>query len=274
MGKNQSREDILGKRRKKHKQKKMFLTTVLMCMAAFFLGVLCGKLVFAKEKSVEEPQVTMHSIDEDSEEEERVNINWGRTYYENELGEDWNLVLVNSSYFMEEDYVPKLAEIENNYYFDARAVEELQEMLKAGRAEGLDFWICSAYRTREKQTSLYENKVSRLMREEGLSYEEAYRQAGNTVAFPGTSEHQLGLAVDIVAKDYQILDEKQAQTDEAKWLKEHCHEYGFILRYPLDKTEETGIIFEPWHYRYVGKEAAKEIMEQGICLEEYLEKGN
>ena len=80
--------------------------------------------------------------------------------------------------------------------------------------------------------------------------------------------------MDIVAKDYQILDEKQADTKEAKWLKEHCHEYGFILRYPLDKTEETGIIFEPWHYRYVGKEAAEEIMEQGICLEKYLESKN
>ena len=112
------------------------------------------------------------------------------------------------------------------------------------------------------------------MQEKGISYEKAYEEAGNTVAYPGTSEHQLGLAVDIVAKDYQQLDDKQANTEEAKWLKEHCAEYGFILRYPLDKTEETGIIFEPWHYRYVGKEAAKEIMEQGICLEKYLETLN
>ena len=73
--------------------------------------------------------------------------------------------------------------------------------------------------------------------------------------------------------DYQILDEKQARTEEARWLKENCWKYGFILRYPTDKTEETGIIFEPWHYRYVGEKAAKEIMEQGICLEEYLDRG-
>ena len=111
--------------------------------------------------------------------------------------------------------------------------------------------------------------MSRLQAE-GLSYEEAYRQAGTVVAYPGTSEHNLGLAADIVAKDYQLLDDKQADTPEAKWLKENCWRYGFILRYPTDKTGETGIIFEPWHYRYVGKEAAREIMEQGICLEEYL----
>ena len=142
-------------------------------------------------------------------------------------------------------------------------------MLADGRKEGLDFWICSAYRTMEKQTDLYNNKVSRLQAE-GLSYEDAYRQAGTVVAYPGTSEHNLGLAADIVAKDYQLLDDKQAETPEAKWLKENCWRYGFILRYPTDKIGETGIIFEPWHYRYVGKEAAREIMEQGICLEEYL----
>ena len=162
-----------------------------------------------------------------------------------------------------------MSEIENNYYFDSRAVGELQQMLADGRKQGLDFWICSAYRTIEKQTDLYNNKVSRLQAE-GLSYEEAYRQAGTVVAYPGTSEHNLGLAADIVAKDYQLLDDKQAETPEAKWLKENCWRYGFILRYPTDKTGETGIIFEPWHYRYVGKEAAREIMEQGICLEEYL----
>ena len=202
---------------------------------------------------------------------ERVNINQGRIEQEKTMEDEWKLVLVNGTHFMEEDYVPQLTEIENGYYFDSRAADALKEMLKAGRAEGMDLWLCSAYRTMEKQTSLYENKVQRLMREEALSYDKAYQEAANTVAFPGTSEHQLGLAADIVAKDYQHLNDKQANTDEAKWLKEHCHEYGFILRYPLDKTKETGIIFEPWHYRYVGVEAAKKIMEQGICLEEYLE---
>lgn len=273
MRKNQSRVYTSKRSRKKQKQKKMLLEASLMCMAMFFLGVLCGKLVFAKEDRMADSKVVLESIREPVI-EDRVNINQGRISCENESEENWKLVLVNSSHFMEADYVPKLAEVEDGYYFDLRAVKDLQEMLKAGREEGMDFRVCSAYRTMEKQISLYDNKVSSLMREQGLSYEEACRKAGTTVAVPGTSEHQLGLAVDIVAKDYQILDEKQADTKEAKWLKEHCREYGFILRYPLDKTEETGIIFEPWHYRYVGKEAAKEIMEQGICLEEYLDSKN
>mgnify|MGYP003292741680 CR=1 FL=1 len=268
MRKNQSREYTPKRSRKKQKQKKRLLEASLMCMAMFFLGVLCGKLVFAKEDGVADSKVVLESIREPVT-EDRVNINQGRISRENESEENWKLVLVNSSHFMEADYVPKLAEVEDGYYFDVRAVKDLQEMLKAGREEGMDFRVCSAYRTMEKQISLYDNKVSSLMCEEGINYEEACRQAGNTVAVPGTSEHQLGLAVDIVAKDYQILDEKQADTKEAKWLKEHCREYGFILRYPLDKTEETGIIFEPWHYRYVGVDIATYIHENNITFDEY-----
>ena len=90
------------------------------------------------------------------------------------------------------------------------------------------------------------------------------------VAVPGTSEHQLGLALDIVDMNHQILDESQEETDTQQWLMAHSWEYGFILRYPNDKSEITGIIYEPWHYRYVGRDAAREIYEQGVCLEEYL----
>lgn len=86
----------------------------------------------------------------------------------------------------------------------------------------------------------------------------------------GTSEHQLGLAADIVAADYQVLEEEQENTPEQQWLMAHCQEYGFILRYPRDKQGLTGVGYEPWHYRYVGVEAAQEIMSQGLCLEEYL----
>lgn len=271
MRKHSERETILREKQRHRRQRNSQKKIALFCMAAFLLGVLCGKIVFAKdtpETAASERQGNIRLTEPETE--KTVNINQSQEQQEETAKEEaWNLVLVNSTHFMEEDYVPQLAEIENNYYFDARAVEYLQQMLADGREEGLDFWICSAYRTMEKQTSLYENKVQRLMAE-GLSYSEACEEARTVVAYPGTSEHQLGLAVDIVAKNYQQLDEKQADTKEAKWLKENCWKYGFILRYPLDKTEETGIIFEPWHYRYVGVDAAKEIMEQGICLEEYL----
>ena len=84
------------------------------------------------------------------------------------------------------------------------------------------------------------------------------------------SEHATGLAMDIVSTEYAGLDEKQGETDDQKWLMEHCYEYGFILRYPQDKSDDTGIIYEPWHYRYVGTEAALAIRDQGVTLEEYL----
>lgn len=266
----------------KRKCKKRFNKKVIVLfMVTFLLGVLCGRIVFAKveenvkvtEAVLQETKVKLWDFEPPKQDtESRINID-EKHVHENHIHEEeaWNLVLVNGKNSMEEGYKPELAEVENNYDVDKRIVQDLQQMLSDGRKEGLDFWICSAYRSMEKQTSLFENKVQRVMAEKGLDYEEAVKEAGTEVAYPGTSEHQIGLAVDIVAKDYQILDEKQAETAEAKWLKENCWRYGFILRYPPDKTEETGIIFEPWHYRYVGIEAAKEIMEQGICLEEYLE---
>lgn len=251
------------------------------CVFTFLLGVLCGKIVFAKGPKEESEQVTAESIENfvelsnqepDNPASEGISGNLLAAGEETSKEEAWKLTLVNKWNPMEEGYKPAVAEIENNYYFDARAVGYLQEMLAAGRREGLDFWVCSAYRTVEKQTDLFEDKVRRVTAETGLTGDAAREKAGTEVAFPGTSEHNLGLAVDIVARDYQILDEKQARTEEAQWLKENCWKYGFILRYPTDKTEETGIIFEPWHYRYVGEKAAKEIMERGICLEEYLDR--
>lgn len=269
MGRPQERKLQSREARQKRRQRQWYRKLLGCCVFAFLLGVFCGKLVFAGKTAGETG--TQNTV---------VQAEGAALAAEPELSptaaeadQDWKLTLVNGTHFMEEGYKPPLAEIENNYYFDARAVEHLQEMLADGRKEGLDFWICSAYRTKEKQTQLFENKVSRLMAE-GMDAAQAYVEAGAVVAYPGTSEHQLGLAVDIVARDYQQLDEKQADTDEARWLEENCWQYGFILRYPVDKTEETGIIFEPWHYRYVGEEAAKEIMEKKLCLEEYLEAGH
>lgn len=129
--------------------------------------------------------------------------------------------------------------------------------------------ICSSYRTIQKQERLYKNKVNEYI-SQGYSQKQAEKEAGKWVAVPGTSEHHTGLAVDIVATDYQLLDENQENTPEQQWLMNNAYKYGFILRYPNGKSHITGIYYEPWHYRYVGKEVAKEIHEQGICLEEYL----
>ena len=185
--------------------------------------------------------------------------------------EDWKLLLVNPQNRIPEDFSVMLIHFENDQAFDERAFPELQQMLSDARAAGLSPVVCSSYRTQEQQESLYANKISRLLAE-GYSQEEAEAEAGRWVAIPGTSEHQLGLAVDIVAESYQVLDEQQENTPEQQWLMKNAHRYGFILRYPQEKSDITRIGYEPWHYRYVGKEAAGEIYARGICLEEYLEE--
>ena len=183
--------------------------------------------------------------------------------------DDWMLTLVNADNPLTNDYSPKLKSLTSGHKFDERAIDQLNAMLSAMRAQGLSPVVCSAYRTVEYQRTLFNNQVERQMTK-GLSREQAEIEARKSVAYPGTSEHNLGLAADIVSINYQLLNDAQADTPEMKWLFEHCHEYGFILRYPKDKTDITGIIYEPWHFRYVGKETATEIMESDLCLEEYL----
>lgn len=184
--------------------------------------------------------------------------------------EDWKLLLVNGTHPLPEGFqVPELTQLKNGHSIDSRAYPALQAMLDDARAAGLSPLICSSYRTQEKQQALFDRELQNWL-SRGYSQEEAQRQAAQWVAPPGTSEHQSGLAVDIVDTAYQVLDERQEETQVQKWLMTHCAEYGFILRYPTDKSAVTGIGYEPWHYRYVGVEAAQEIMTQGLCLEEYI----
>ena len=183
--------------------------------------------------------------------------------------EDWQLLLVNPWNEIPEDYEVTLKTLPDGNKVDERAFDDLNAMLEDCREAGLRPKICSSYRTQSKQTYLYNNKIARL-RNAGYSKAAAQEEAGRWVARPGTSEHQLGLALDIVSQSYQALTRKQEQTKEQKWLMEHCWEYGFILRYPNDKSEITGIGYEPWHYRYVGRDVALDIRDSGLCMEEYL----
>lgn len=182
---------------------------------------------------------------------------------------DWKLVLVNPWNKLPDDFLIELTSLKNGHSIDKRIYPDLQKMMDDAGAEGLSPIICSSFRTKEKQQTLFDNQVNQYIAQ-GYSKESAILEASKWVAIPGTSEHQVGLAVDIVASDYQILDENQENTPEQKWLMENSYKYGFILRYPTNKSHITGIGYEPWHYRYVGKEAAKEIYEKNICLEEYL----
>ena len=190
----------------------------------------------------------------------------GRAYYFTPRG--IHVLLVNPWNYLPEDYDPQLVKF-RGFEIAEECAEALDQMLNDCKKAGNVPAICSAYRAHSDQVFLYDRKVSRVMAE-GYTLEEALVLAAKEVAVPGTSEHQLGLAVDIVDDSYWVLDEHQAETEAQQWLMEHCWEYGFILRYPVGSTEITGIIYEPWHYRYVGVEMAMELRDLGITLEEYL----
>lgn len=182
---------------------------------------------------------------------------------------DWKLVLVNDRNSISADFEPELEEVQGAYKMDVRVAPIMRQMIADAKGQGVELLVCSAYRPYSSQQRNFEASVARYM-QGGYSREQAEAETLRLIAAPGSSEHQTGLAADIVTPAYQSLDDGYAETDAARWLKANAADYGFILRYPADKTDLTHIDFEPWHYRYVGEEAAGEIMSRGICLEEYL----
>ena len=180
---------------------------------------------------------------------------------------NWNLVLVNRKHPIPKNYkVGKLVTLSDGQKVSAKIYPSLQQMFDDARATGLQLFVASGYRTQAYQQKLLDEKYDEY-KNDGYSRAEAKKKAEAWVAVPGTSEHQLGLAVDINA-DTSVCS-KDAVYD---WLDQNSYKYGFIHRYPSDKTDITGVINEPWHYRYVGVEAATEIHEKGITLEEYLDE--
>ena len=215
-------------RRKSYKVKILFslLFLIILCMMA-------GKVLNSDFTLLPLDNITHHVASEDN---------------------GWNLILVNRN-----SYIP------DDYKVDSRIYPELQEMFNDARAQGYGLFVREGYRTQEEQQQLLDEKIE-AYENEGKSKSEAKKLAEQWVAIPGTSEHQLGIAVDINADTT-----KSSSDDVYSWLAENAHKYGFIKRYPSDKTDITGVINEPWHYRYVGKEAALEIYSQGMCLEEYID---
>lgn len=184
--------------------------------------------------------------------------------------EDWKLLLINKQHTIPEDYQFTLGTIKGSMRCDERIIDPLTQMFAAAKEDGVNLGVCSPYRDMERQEYLFERKVKSYQKS-GMSYIDAYKQASFTVTVPGASEHQVGLAVDIISDTYTSLDIGFADTDAGRWLAEHSWEYGFILRYPEGKEDITGIQFEPWHFRYVGIDAAQTITSQNITLEEFVE---
>ncbi len=184
---------------------------------------------------------------------------------------EWNLKLVNNKNILSESFTPDVSEIMNGQYFDSRAVDALNALIQGAAKNGYSSYVSTAYRPYSTQAYIFFGKASQIAWGGEVEYAEAEVMARELVAYPGTSEHQLGLAVDIVdSSETYLVAEDVENMPLLLWLKEHCHEYGFILRYPKDKEEITGW-YEPWHFRYVGLDAAKFMAENNLCLEEFVE---
>lgn len=174
------------------------------------------------------------------------------------------LILVNKWNNIPADYEVSLVKLSNGQRVSEQIYPALQAMFEAAREDGVYPVVASGYRTAEEQQRLMDEKIA-VYKAEGYSDAEAKAKAETWVAIPGTSEHQLGLAVDINANNFRTADK-----EIYAWLAQNSYRFGFIRRYAADKTEITGIVDEPWHYRYVGIDAATEMYRQSLCLEEYL----
>lgn len=252
-------------RRMRHPFRVMGALCIAALLIGFFGGGAAGRLVEQSQakKTVQKVQKKTEAIQEKLDDANR------QLEARKEETRPWYLMLVNHSHPMAEGYVPELANIDSEHQVDQRILEPLQKMLSDAEAQGCGLYVCSAYRSVDRQKELFNEYMTDYVKQ-GMNYYEAAIETSKSTAWPGESEHATGLAVDIVSAQYEGLDEKQGETKEQQWLMEHCYEYGFILRYPQDKSDTTGIIYEPWHYRYVGVEDAQKIKETGVTLEEYL----
>lgn len=185
--------------------------------------------------------------------------------------DDWRLVLINKQHPIPDDYEFNLTTITGSMKCDERILEDLLLMLQAAKSDHVNLIICSPYRTDASQVSIFERHVRAYMNK-GLNYIDSFKLASQEATVPGYSEHQIGLSIDIYTASHMILDDAYGETEAGRWLAENCSDYGFILRYPKGKEYITSIGYEPWHFRYVGREAAKIIMSGGITLEEFWER--
>ncbi len=238
------------KRYRKYRKFKKFQKQLIVILLATILGLLCLQSGYYLITGTTIPVLKQ--------------INIGVKEADTSLG--WNLILVNKDNRIPDDYEVDLIELSNGEKVDSRIYPQLQEMFDNARAVGLELFVREGYRTADDQQEVMTEQIQEYI-EQGYSRSESKKLAKKYVAAPGTSEHQLGISVDINA-DTSVCSSDAVYT----WLAENAYKYGFIKRYPSDKTDITGVYDEPWHYRYVGEEAAREIQERGLCLEEYIEQ--
>lgn len=244
--------------------KYLLIITAVLFVAVFLLTRLTQP---AKTKEPDATVITPQpEVTQVTEPEVQVNID-----------NEWAMFLVNNQNPLPDNY-DSIIETElvytsyREYYMDARMADYMKRMLADAEKDGINLKIVSAYRTIEYQQQNFENSVQDRIAK-GMTEEEAREDTAREVAFPGKSEHNAGLSADIMSDEYESMDDDGFKDTKAyAWLSEHAAEYGFILRYPENKEHITNIIYEPWHYRFVGVYYANEIKDSGLCLEEYFEK--
>lgn len=236
-----------------------------------------GDVYFQEDQSIiGENQFTLDDISEEHEEYYnetlQVEKNTSATYINGRQfsKDDWRLILVNKQHPIPEDYEFELETIKDGMQCDKRILKDLLTMLKDAQKEKINLAIRSPYRSTSRQVFVFRRKLNTYL-QKGFSYMDAYRKASQTVMIPGASEHEIGLALDITGDSYFVLDEAFEKTEEGKWLADNSYKYGFILRYPREKKHITSIDYEPWHFRYVGVDAATVMFEQKLTLEEFWE---
>ena len=207
-----------------------------------------------------------NKIEEEQEKEQGQSSNQNQEQKpENEIT-DWRLTLANYENLLPENFTVKVENIDKTRQFDARAIGELNDMMNQMKKDGItNIWIQSAYRSVARQKELYDASVKKYL-QEGKTQEEAEKLTNEYINKPGSSDHNLGLAV-----DFNKVDNGFEKLDGFKWLQKNAENYGFVLRYPKDKEDITKISYESWHWRYVGVEHAKKMNELNMCLEEYIQ---
>lgn len=252
-----------GKHTSQNKSRKINKKKVAVMIIIFLLililiakGTGCNKTV----KTSTDDEVAQTNIASDNSSEEETEVKTPKEIT------DWRLTLANFENVLPEDFEVEVANIDDTRQFDARAIKYLKQMMSdMGKAGIANVWVQSAYRSVERQKELYDNSVQKYLKQ-GKTQEEAEKLTDEYINKPGSSDHNLGLAV-----DFNYVDNKFEDLKAFKWLQENAENYGFILRYPKDKEEITKISYESWHWRYVGEEHAKKMNELNMCLEEYVE---
>lgn len=271
---NNKSNNIVSRRRKsKYRKTVVLVQKILLLIFLLLLIIMCTILIFSTLNSLLNTESTLsikgQTIDLRNDNQSNIQSQSTDTIPQRTSDLPWYLTLINSENPIDDNYQITLTRLRNKQAIDSRCYPELQAMMDDCRAAGLSPIICSSYRTYDKQEELFEQQVQEFINQ-GYGKLDAQKKAAGAVARPGTSEHEIGLAIDIVDESNQRLNQYQENTAVQRWLMQNSWRYGFILRYPSDKTDITGIQYEPWHYRFVGKEAAKEIYENNWTLEEYL----